>query len=174
MKLHNKKIKTKKNKVKSIPKRQKFNKLHKGSVTPVSYTKSTTSLQIGRFGLKLLKNGRISSKQLNAAKQIITKVIRKKEKLWIRSFTDIPVTAKPKEVRMGKGKGSIEYWALRIKSGCLLLEISGITKKKAFALLNAASKKLPLPTLFIQQSNYLTKDWNINETFSPTKTTKNI
>jgi ribosomal protein L16/L10AE len=83
MKLQNKykKVKSKKSKVKSIPKRQKFNKLHKGFVTPVLYTKSTTSLQIGRFGLKLLKNGRISSKQLNAAKQIITKVIRKKEKL---------------------------------------------------------------------------------------------
>jgi large subunit ribosomal protein L16 len=83
MKPQNKKnkVKSKKNKVKSIPKRQKFNKLHKGSVTPVSYTKSSTSLQFGRFGLKLLKNGRISSKQLNAAKQIITKIIKKREKL---------------------------------------------------------------------------------------------
>jgi large subunit ribosomal protein L16 len=150
-------IKSKKKKVKNIPKNSKFKRLHKGFISSIEYKKSIINLYYGVFGLKVLKRCRLSIKQLNAAKQKIIKAIKKKEKLWIRGFTDIPVTKKPNEMRMGKGKGSVEYWILRVKAGCSLFELSNMSKKRAFMLLSDAAKKLPSPTVFIYHKSKLFK-----------------
>lgn len=155
MKTKNKQTKKKKVQVKNLPKNSKFKRLHKGMITSIEYKKSANRLYYGVYGLQILKNGRLTVKQLNAAKQKITRVIRKKEKLWIRGFTDIPVTQKPNEIRMGKGKGSLAYWILRVKSGSILFELSHMSRKKAFILLRSAANKLPVPSIFVKHTQRL-------------------
>jgi len=132
-----------------IPIRTKFKKLQKGRLQAIERKKTATSLYYGIYGLKILKYSRIDSRQLEAARRLISRDLRKHEFLWIRVLPDIPVTAKPNEIRMGKGKGAVNYWIARLKSGQTLFELTCMLPKKAYKILMAAAKKLPVPCAFL-------------------------
>ena len=142
------------------PIRTKFKKLQKGFLKMMELKKSATLLYYGVYGIKLLKPCRLNIKQLEAARRLISRNLSKYEFLWIRGTTDIPVTAKPNEIRMGKGKGNIAYWVARFKSGHVLFELTSMLPKKAYTLLIAAAKKLPVPCVFITyRKNISEKIW---------------
>ena len=125
------------------PKRTKFRKQHKGRNNGIAVQGSSVSF--GEFGLKSVSRGRLTARQIEAGRRTIT---RRGGKIWIRIFPDKPITKKPLEVRMGKGKGSVEYWVAQIRPGTMLYEIQGVSEdlaREAFAL---AAAKLPLKTLF--------------------------
>ncbi len=129
------------------PKRTKFRKAHKGRVKGVA--KGGTDLNFGAFGLRAISPGRVTARQIEAARRAITRHIRRQGRVWIRIFPDVPVSQKPAEVRMGKGKGSPEYWMCRVKPGRVMFELDGVPgplAKEAFAL---ASSKLPVDTRFV-------------------------
>ena len=125
-----------------IPKRVKFRKYHKNKIKVVADRSS--HLRFGSFGLKAIESGRISAQQIETVRQTIGRKIRPKGRLWIRSFPHLPVTSKPSEVRMGKGKGNVKYWVCTVKKGQILYEISGVNKSVAFAALKGGANKLPL------------------------------
>ena len=139
----------KKKKIISSPARTKFKKLQKGRIECVEWKKTSTNLYYGIYGIKALKSCRIDCKQLEAARRIISRDLRKYEFLWIRVIPDISVTSKPKEVRMGKGKGSVDHWIARVKSGQTLFELTHMLPQRAYTLLMLAAKKLPTPCVFI-------------------------
>ena len=133
------------------PKRLKFRKQHKGRVH--GNAKGGTELSFGSFGLKALSPDRITARQIEAARRAITRQMKRAGRLWIRIFPDVPVSDKPAEVRMGKGKGSVEYWCARVHPGRILFECEGIdeeTAREAFAL---GAAKLPIKTKFIKRLN---------------------
>ena len=124
------------------PKRTKFRKAHKGRIH--GDAKGATALDFGGFGLKALEPARVTARQIEAARRAITRCMRRQGKVWIRIFPDVPVSTKPAEVRMGKGKGSPEYWVARVKPGRVMFEMDGVTPeiaREAFAL---AAAKLPI------------------------------
>ena len=128
------------------PKRTKFRKQHKGRNRGLAI--SGNKVSFGEFGLKATGRGRLTSRQIEAARRTITRHVRRGGKLWIRVFPDKPITKKPLEVRQGKGKGNVEYWVAQIQPGRMLYEIEGISEdvaRQAFAL---AAAKLPIPTTF--------------------------
>lgn len=127
------------------PKKTKFKKIRKGTLKKLEY--KANSIKFGEIGLKASSSGIITASQLESARRIITRKIKRKGKLWLRIFPDFPVTSKPKESRMGKGKGSVSHWAVKIKSGVTLFEICGIPINAAVVALKAAGKKLPIKTL---------------------------
>ena len=135
-----------------IPKKIKFKKLQKGCLQLLERKKSNTRIYYGLYGLKVLKNSRLNSTQLEAARRQVSRGLRKQEFLWIRIVPDIPVTRKPNEVRMGKGKGSFDHWVARVKAGQIIFELTSLLPKKAYLLLTAAAKKLPIPCAIIWQS----------------------
>lgn len=126
------------------PKRSKYKKSQKGKLKRLEWKKN--KLSFGTIGLKSLESGTISAKQLEAARQAITRKIKRKGKLWIRVFPDLPISSKPIETRMGKGKGPVKYWAARTKSGTVLFELCGITHKVAYTAFNTGGAKLPIKT----------------------------
>ncbi len=129
------------------PKRTKFRKQHKGRIH--GNAQRGAQVNFGAYGLKAVTPGRISSRQIEAARRAITRHMRRAGKVWIRVFPDVPVSQKPAEVRQGKGKGSPEWWAARIKPGRILFELDGIpidVAKRAFEL---AAAKLPIQTKFV-------------------------
>ena len=129
------------------PKRTKFRKAHKGRIH--GDAKGGTALNFGTFGLKALEPERITARQIEAARRAITRHIRRQGRLWIRVFPDKPISNKPAEVRMGNGKGSVEYYVAEIQPGKVLYEIVGVPEqlaREAFALVAA---KLPLRTTFV-------------------------
>lgn len=131
------------------PKKRKYNKQHKGRIRGKS--KGWTTLNFGAFGLKALEPERITARQIEAARRAITRAIKRQGRLWITIFPDVPVSKKPAEVRMGSGKGSVEYWACRVHPGRIMFELDGVPApiaKEAFAL---AAAKLPIKTKFIQR-----------------------
>ena len=131
------------------PKRTKYRKQFKGRVH--GKAKGGTTLNFGNYGMKAVTPGRITAHQIEAARRAITRHMKRAGKVWIRVFPDVPVTGKPAEVRMGKGKGSPEYWMCRIKPGRVMFELDGVDEdvaREAFAL---ASAKLPVQTRFIQR-----------------------
>ena len=131
------------------PKRTKYRKQFKGRVH--GKAKGGTTLNFGNYGMKAVTPGRITARQIEAARRAITRHMKRAGKVWIRVFPDVPVTGKPAEVRMGKGKGSPEYWMCRIKPGRIMFELDGVNEdvaREAFAL---ASAKLPVQTRFIQR-----------------------
>ncbi len=131
------------------PKKVKFRKMMKGNMRGKAYTGSEVSF--GEFGLKAMEPGWITSRQIEAARVAITRHAKKGCKLWIRIFPDKPITRKPAETRMGKGKGNPEFWVAVVTPGRVIYEVSGISEqiaKEAFAL---ASKKLPLETKFVKR-----------------------
>ena len=126
------------------PARTKYRKAHKGRIH--GEAKGGTSLNFGNCGMKALEPGRITARQLEAARRAITRHIRRVGRIWIRIFPDVPVSKKPAEVRMGSGKGTPEFWVCRVKPGKILFEIDGVprnTAEEAFAL---AAAKLPIKT----------------------------
>ena len=133
------------------PKRLKFRKQHKGRIH--GNAKGGTELSFGSFGLKALSPDRITARQIEAARRAITRQMKRAGRLWIRIFPDVPVSDKPAEVRMGKGKGSVEYWCARVHPGRILFECEGIdeeTAREAFAL---GAAKLPIKNKFIKRLN---------------------
>ena len=129
------------------PKRTKYRKAHKGRIHGMS--KSATTLDFGNYGLKATTAERITSRQIEAARRAITRKLRRAGKVWIRIFPDVPVSQKPAEVRMGKGKGSPEYWACRVKPGKIMFEIDGVEEDLARDALTLAAAKLPVHTRFV-------------------------
>jgi large subunit ribosomal protein L16 len=129
------------------PKRTKFRKQHKGRNTGMATRGSSVSF--GEFGLKSTSRGRLTARQIEAARRAITRHVKRGGKLWIRVFPDKPITKKPLEVRMGKGKGSVEYWVAQIKPGTMLYEIQGVSEELAREAFQLASAKLPVKTTFI-------------------------
>ena len=129
------------------PKRTKFRKAHKGRIH--GNAKGGTTLNFGAFGLKAMQPERITARQIEAARRAITRHIKRQGRVWIRVFPDIPVSQKPTEVRMGKGKGTPEYWACRIKPGRILFELDGIDETLAKRAFELGAAKLPISTKFI-------------------------
>ena len=124
------------------PKRTKFRKQFKGRIHGVA--SSGALLNFGQFGLKAMAPERITARQIEAARRAITRHIKRQGRLWIRIFPDVPVTSKPAEVRMGKGKGSPEYWAARVKPGRILFELDGVPGDVAAMAFSRAAMKLPI------------------------------
>lgn len=132
-----------------MPKKVKFRKMQKGRMTGKAYRGSTVSF--GDFGLKALEPGWISSSQIEAARIAITRHAKRGCKLWIRIFPDKPITKKPAETRMGKGKGAPEYWVAVVKPGSILYEMSGVTESVAKEAMRLASHKLSVATKFVKR-----------------------
>lgn len=131
------------------PKRTKYRKQHKGRIHGLA--KGGTELNFGSYGLKAVTTGRITARQIEAARRAMTRHVRRIGKIWIRVFPDVPVSSKPAEVRMGKGKGSPEFWMCRIKPGRIMFEMEGVdgnTARRAFEL---AAAKLPVQTRFVSR-----------------------
>ncbi|HIG07507.1 MAG: 50S ribosomal protein L16 [Methylococcales bacterium] len=132
------------------PKRTKFRKQHKGRNTGIAVRGSSVSF--GEFGLKSTSRGRLTSRQIEAARRTITRHVKRGGKLWIRVFPDKPITKKPLEVRMGKGKGSVEYWVAQIRPGTMLYEIQGVSEELAREAFTLAAAKLPVKTTFTSRT----------------------
>jgi len=133
------------------PKRLKFRKQHKGRIHGLA--KGGSELSFGSYGLKALTPERITARQIEAARRAITREMKRLGQLWIRIFPDVPVTDKPAEVRMGKGKGSVEFWVARVKPGLVLFECGGIDEETARRALALGAAKLPIKTKFVKKLN---------------------
>jgi large subunit ribosomal protein L16 len=131
------------------PKKTKFRKAHKGKIH--GNAKGGTDLLFGKFGLKSLSPERVTARQIEAARRVITRFIKRQGKLWIRIFPDLPVTSKPTEVRMGKGKGAPDYWAARVKPGRIIFELDGVPEEVAREAFIKATSKLPIQSKFIKR-----------------------
>ena len=129
------------------PKKTKYRKAHKWRIR--GKTKGGSTLNFGSYGLKAITAERVTSRQIEAARRAITRHMKRAGKVWIRIFPDVPVSKKPTEVRMGKGKGTPEYWAAKVKPGRVMFEIDGVPSDIAHTALNLGSSKLPLQTKII-------------------------
>ncbi len=134
------------------PKRVKHRKQHKGRIRGNAERGST--IAFGSFGLKSLEPIWITNRQIEAARQALTRHMKREGNVWIRIFPDKPITAKPAEVRMGKGKGSLEYWAAVVKPGRILFECDGVPEQIAREAFELAAQKLPIKTKFIVRPDY--------------------
>ena len=132
------------------PKRTKFRKMHKGRNRGLAERGSKVSF--GEYGLKATSRGRITSRQIEAARRTITRTVKRGGKLYIRVFPDKPITKKPLEVRMGKGKGSVEYWVAQVQPGSMLYEIEGVPEELAREAFKLAAAKLPVATTFSRRT----------------------
>ncbi len=132
------------------PKRTKFRKQHKGRNSGVAVRGSSVSF--GEYGLKSTSRGRITARQIEAARRSISRHVKRTGKMWIRIFPDKPITKKPLEVRMGKGKGSVEYWVAQVKPGTMLYEIQGVPEELAREAFTLAAAKLPIKTTFVART----------------------
>lgn len=135
------------------PKRTKFRKMQKGRVKGMA-TRGHT-IAFGSFGLKSLEGGWITARQLEAARIAVTRAMKREGQVWIRIFPDKPITRKPAEVRMGKGKGAPEYWVAVIKPGTILFEAGGVNMKTAQEAMALAEGKLPIKTKFTVRKDYV-------------------
>jgi large subunit ribosomal protein L16 len=131
------------------PKKQKFRKAHKGRVQ--AKAKAATTLSFGSFGLKSMDGVRVTARQIEAARRAAVRHMKRQGKFFIRIFPDIPVSKKPNEVRMGKGKGSPEYFAVRVSPGRIMFEIEGVSEEVARHALELASAKLPVRTKTVKR-----------------------
>ena len=127
-----------------FPKRTKYRKYRKGSIK--GFELKNKDLKFGFYGLKSLESGRITAKQIETVRQAVQRKIKPYGKVWVRIFAHLPVSSKPSEVRMGKGKGNFSYWSGVVKKGQILFEISGVSKEIAFYSLKLGSDKLPFKT----------------------------
>ncbi|MEZ5589570.1 MAG: 50S ribosomal protein L16 [Gammaproteobacteria bacterium] len=132
------------------PKRTKFRKQHKGRNRGVAT--SGNKVSFGEFGLKCTTRGRITARQIEAARRAINRHIRRGGKVWIRIFPDVPVTEKPLEVRQGKGKGNVEYWVAKVQPGRVLYEMEGVSEGIAREAFRLAAAKLPVKTVFVNRT----------------------
>lgn len=128
------------------PKRTKFRKQHTGRNNGTALRGSSVSF--GEYGLKSISRGRMTARQIESARRAISRHVKRGGKIWIRVFPDKPITKKPLEVRMGKGKGSVEYWVAQIKPGTMLFEIEGVSEEMAREAFELAAAKLPVKTTF--------------------------
>ena len=131
------------------PKRTKFRKAHKGRIKGMA--KGGTSLNFGSYGLKSLDAERVTARQIEATRRAITRHMKRSGRVWIRIFPDVPVTKKPTEVRMGKGKGSVEFWAAKVKPGRIMFEIDGVSDDVAREALRLGAAKLPVRTKIVMR-----------------------
>ena len=134
------------------PKRTKFRKAHKGRIK--GNAKGGTTLTFGSFGLKATSPERVTARQIEAARRVITRHMKRAGRVWIRVFPDVPVSKKPTEVRMGKGKGSPEYWACRVKPGRIMFEVDGVPMETAQEALRLGAQKLPVKCKFVVRPDY--------------------
>jgi large subunit ribosomal protein L16 len=132
------------------PKRTKFRKQHKGRNRGVAVAGSSVSF--GSFGLKAVDRGRMTARQIEAARRAMTRHIKRQGKIWIRVFPDKPITSKPLEVRQGKGKGNVEYWVCQIQPGRMLYEMEGVPEELAREAFALAAAKLPFKTTFVTRT----------------------
>ncbi|MEA2951858.1 MAG: large subunit ribosomal protein [Alphaproteobacteria bacterium] len=131
------------------PARTKFRKAHKGRIHGIAT--SGTELNFGQYGLKALEPDRVTARQIEAARRAMTRHMKRAGRVWIRIYPDVPVSKKPIEVRMGKGKGTPEYWVCRVKPGRIMFEIDGVTVQVAKEALALAAAKLSVKTRFIER-----------------------
>lgn len=134
------------------PKRTKFRKLFKGRIK--GEAKGGFDLNFGSFGLKAIEPERITARQIEAARRAMTRHMKRQGRVWIRVFPDTPVTSKPTEVRMGKGKGSIDFWAAKVKPGRIMFEIDGVGEVVAREALRLAAMKLPIKTKVVVREDW--------------------
>ncbi len=132
------------------PKKSKYRKAQKGRIHGLA--KGGTALNFGAYGLKSLEAGRVTARQIEAARRAITRHIKRAGRVWIRIFPDVPVTKKPAEVRMGSGKGSPEFWICRVKPGRILFELEGVTAEVAREAFLLGAAKLPVGTRFVSRA----------------------
>ena len=131
------------------PKRSKYRKAHKGRIH--GNAKGGTNLNFGTFGLKAQEPGRVTARQIEAARRAITRHIKRAGRVWIRVFPDVPVSTKPAEVRMGKGKGSPEFWICRVKPGRIMFELDGVSPAIAREALQRGAAKLSVGTRVVSR-----------------------
>jgi large subunit ribosomal protein L16 len=132
------------------PKRTKFRKVHKGRNRGLAFVSNEVSF--GEFGLKATQHGMLTSRQIESARRTISRYVKRGGKLFIRVFPDKPITKKPIEVRMGSGKGAVEFWAAVVQPGRMLYEIEGVTETDARAAFELAAAKLPVKTTFVTRT----------------------
>ncbi|BDX07997.1 50S ribosomal protein L16 [Planctobacterium marinum] len=131
------------------PKRMKFRKMHKGRNRGLA---SGNKVSFGTFGLKSVGRGRMTARQIEAARRAMTRHVKRQGKIWIRVFPDKPITEKPLEVRQGKGKGNVEYWVCQIQPGRVLYEMEGVPEELAREAFELAAAKLPFKTTFVTRT----------------------
>ena len=131
------------------PKRTKFRKMHKGRIK--GKAKGGTELNFGAYGLKAMEPSRITARQIEAARRAMTRHMKRAGRVWIRIFPDVPVSKKPTEVRMGKGKGTPEFWAAKVKPGRIMFEMDGVPTPVAREAMRLAAAKLPIKTRFVMR-----------------------
>ena len=131
------------------PIRSKFRKAHKGRIHGIA--SSAIDLAFGQFGLKAMEPERVTARQIEAARRALTRHMKRSGRVWIRMFPDVPVSKKPIEVRMGKGKGTPELWVCRVKPGRIMFEIDGVPVEVAREALDLAAAKLPIKTRFVER-----------------------
>ncbi len=129
------------------PKKTKFRRAHKGRIK--GNTKGGSALNFGQFGLKALEPNRVNAREIEAARRAITREMKRQGRVWIRIFPDVPVSQKPVEVRMGKGKGAVEYWAARVAPGRIMFEIDGVPETVARESLRLGAAKLSVKTKIV-------------------------
>lgn len=134
------------------PKRTKFRKQHKGRIH--GEAKGGFDLNFGSYGLKATEPERVTARQIEAARRAMTRHMKRQGRVWIRIFPDVPVTQKPTEVRMGKGKGSVEYWAAKVKPGRVMFEIDGVSEPVAKEALRLAAMKLPVKCRVVAREDW--------------------
>ena len=134
------------------PKRTKFRKQHKGRIHGLS--KGGTDLNFGAFGLKAIEPERVTARQIEAARRAMTRHMKRAGRVWIRIFPDVPVSSKPTEVRMGKGKGSVDFWAARVHPGRIMFEIDGVNDTIAREALRLGAMKLPVLTRIVAREDW--------------------
>ena len=134
------------------PKRTKFRKQHKGRIH--GEAKGGSTLNFGTYGLKATEPERVTARQIEAARRAITRHMKRQGRVWIRIFPDVPVSSKPVEVRMGKGKGSTDYWAAKVKPGRIMFEIDGVSEIIAREALRLGAMKLPVTTRVVAREDW--------------------
>ena len=134
------------------PKRTKFRKQHKGRIH--GEAKGGSTLNFGSFARKATEPERVTARQLEAARRAITRHMKRQGRVWIRIFPDVPVTSKPTEVRMGKGKGSVDFWACKVKPGRIMFEIDGVAESIAREALRLGANKLPVTTRVVVREDW--------------------
>ena len=129
------------------PKRTKYRKMFKGKNRGLAQAGNKVSF--GEYGLKATERGRVSARQIEAARRAMTRKVKRAGKIWIRIFPDVPISSKPLEVRMGKGKGNVDYWVSKVQPGTVLYEMEGVSEEEAREAFRLAANKLPIKTTFV-------------------------
>ena len=132
------------------PKRTKFRKQFKGKNRGLA--QSGNKVSFGEYGLKATERGRVSARQIEAARRAMTRKVKRSGKIWIRIFPDVPISSKPLEVRMGKGKGNVDYWCSKVQPGTVLYEMEGVSEELAREAFRLAANKLPIKTTFVTRA----------------------